>query len=339
MEDSNIMDPSFVFVGRLTRDYILPPEGQPVIDAPGGDVLHAAGGAGIWNTHLGLVGRVGEDYPRQWLQDFAQRGFDVAGIRIQIDPLDLRSFVAYSETLEANRINPVSHFARRGVPFPKSLIGFQTRHETQPLFSKLDPATPSLADLPAVYIDAGAFHLCPLELAAHQKFVDTLRGAVRILTLEPSSAYMTPASLREVRGLVNGLTAFLPSLENLTALFMGQTHDVWDMAAAIGDFGCEYVVIKCGERGQLVYDSVNKKRWEIPAYPARRADPTGVGSAFCGGFLVGYRNGYDPLEGALYGNISASLAIEGSGPFFPLDVMPGLAAARLAALRDLVRNI
>lgn len=333
------MEPSFVLVGRLTRDFLLPPEGQPLIDSPGGEVLYAAGGMGVWDTRLGIVARVGEDYPRAWLRDLERRGFDITGIRVQPGILDLRSFLAYTDSLEPSRINPVSHFARRGVPFPKKLLGFQPPSASQPLLAKPDPTAPALSDLPSFYIDAGALHLTPLMLTTHQHFTDTLRGAVRTFTLDPGAAYMTPASLREVRGLVNGLTAFLPSLEEITALFMGHTHDVWEMAAAIGDFGCEYVIIKCGERGQLVYDAVNKRRWEIPAYPARMTDPTGVGSAFCGGFLVGYRKDYDPLEGALYGNVSASLAMEGSGPFFPLEGMPGLAEARLTALRTMVRKI
>ncbi len=333
------MEPSFILVGQLRREYLLPPFGQPLLDSPGGNLLYAAGGLGVWEARLGLVGRVGEDYPRLWLKDLARRGWDTAGIRILPRALDQRSFLAWSENFEPSRANAVSHFARRGIPFPRALLGFQPQSNSQAAQSKPDPVSPLVADIPSEYLDAGALHLCPLELAAHQQFVDRLRGVMRVLTLDPSAALMAPAFQREVRGLVRGLTAFLPSLEELTALFWGQTNDPWEMAAAIGEWGCEYVIVKCGARGQLVYDSVSKRRWEIPAYPARLADPTGAGDAFCGGFLAGYRKNYDPLEGALRGNISASLAVEGSGPFHPLDVAPGLAEARLSALREMVREI
>lgn len=333
------MEPSFILVGKLTRDYLLPPIGQPLLDSPGGSLLYAAGGLGVWEKRLGLVGRVGENYPRQWLKDLEGRGWDVSGIRIHPGMLEQRFFLSWSENFEPSRANPVSQFARRGVPFPRALLGFQPRSDSQTASAKPDPISPLLHDIPSYYLDAGTLHLCPLELTAHQQFADSLRGAVRALTLDPSAVYMTPAFLREVRGLVHGLTAFLPSLEEITALFWGQTHDAWEMAAAIGEFGCEYVVIKCGARGQMLYDAGSKQRWEIPAYPARLADPTGVGDAFCGGFLAGYRKNYDPLEGVLHGNVSASLAIEGSGPFHPLDVMQGLAEARLDALRGMVRKI
>ena len=49
--------------------------------------------------------------------------------------------------------------------------------------------------------------------------------------------------------------------------------------------------------------------------------------------LAGYCKNYDPVEGVLYGNVSASLKMEGSGAYYPLDVMPGLAEARLNAVR------
>jgi len=334
------MDPSFIIVGSLTRDYLLPPFGPPLLDSPGGSLLHAAGGLAIWGARPALVGRVGEDYPRQWLKELEQRGWDIEGIRIQTGALDQRSFVAWSESFEASRVNPVSHFAQRGIPFPKALLAqrVQPPHDSQPILAS-DPASPTLADLPSHYLDAGALHFCPLNWNTHLQFMDAMRGALRPVTLDPSKAYMTPAFLREVRGLIHGLTAFLPSLEEITSLFWGQTNDPWEMAAAIGEFGCEYVIIKCGARGQLLYDSVSRKRWEIPAYPARLADPTGAGDAFCGGFLAGYRKNFDPLEGVLHGNVSASLAVEGSGPFHPLDVAPGLAQARLEALREMVRKI
>ena len=107
----------------------------------------------------------------------------------------------------------------------------------------------------------------------------------------------------------------------------------------VGEYGCDIVVVKRGPLGQAVYDVKGKHRWEIPAYPARPADPTGAGDAFCGGFVAGFRKTYDPVQATLYGNVSASLKVEGSGAFYPLDILPGLADARLEALKQLVREV
>jgi ribokinase len=77
----------------------------------------------------------------------------------------------------------------------------------------------------------------------------------------------------------------------------------------------------------------------VPGYPSRFLDPTGAGDAFCGGFLAGYAATRDPLLAAMHGNISASFCIEGSGAFYLLDAMPGLAQARLQSLAGLVRQV
>jgi ribokinase len=150
---------------------------------------------------------------------------------------------------------------------------------------------------------------------------------------------MVPARLEDVRNLLNGLTAFLPAEEELRALFWGSSNDLWEMTDALAAHGCEFIVVKCGRRGQLLYDSLSKKRWEIPAYPAPLSDPTGAGDSFCGGFLAEYSQSYDPLRAVLCGNVSASLTIEGSGAFHALEALPGLARARLDSLVGIVRQL
>lgn len=331
------MEPRFLVIGQLAREYILPAVGPPQLDIPGGDLLYAAAGLRVWESGIGLVARVGNDYPRQWLNACLARGFDTSGIRILPTDLDVREFVAYTESFDANRVNPVSHFARREMTFPKSLFGYQ------PPESRKQPdeaRTLIVTDIPDDYLMARAALLCPMDLVTQTQLIAGMkRGSVHIFVLDPGPATMTPTARRELPALLNGVTAFLPSQEELCNLFWGDTYDLWEMAEAVSMYGCEHVVIKCGARGQLLYDRNTKKRWEIPAYPARLADPTGAGDAFCGGFLAGYCRNYDPLEGVLYGNISASLKVEGSGAFYPLDVLPGLAEARLGALRDMVRAI
>ena len=111
------------------------------------------------------------------------------------------------------------------------------------------------------------------------------------------------------------------------------------MAEGLAAYGCEMVVIKRGERGQLLYDAGSKTRWEIPSYPSNVVNPTGAGDAFCGGFMAGYRRSYDPLEAALYGNISASVVVEGHLPEFALAVLPGLPELRLESIRGSVRKV
>ena len=330
------MDPQFLVFGQLTREYLLPAMGSARLDVAGGSLLYAAAGLKVWESNVGLIGRVGSDYPREWLNEYKSRGFDTRGIRILPQNLDVREFLSYNESFEVSRINPVTHFARREMTFPKSLLGYQPLDE-----KKADEARALIVtDIPDEYLNARAALICPMGLVLQVQLIAGLkRGTVHTFVLDPAPATMTPTARRALPALLNGVTAFLPSQEELKNLFWGETHDLWRMAEAVSMYGCEYVVIKCGARGQLLYDVDTKRKWEIPAYPARIADVTGAGDAFCGGFMAGYCRNYDPLEGVLYGNISASLKLEGSGPFYPMDVLPGLAEARLNVLKDMVREV
>ena len=334
------MEPRFVIAGRLRREYLLPPIGHPLLDAPGGNLLYAAGGMRVWETDIGLLGRVGEDYPFQWRRDFEKRGFDIRGLKILPGSLDLRSFRAYSEKFEMTRNNPVSHFARRQLTFPKVLLGYQPPPEIPENPRQPHPHAPTVGDIPEDFLETSAAHFCPMDFTSQGQLLAAFKASLTTtVTLDPDPSYMTSVFLKDLRELLSGLTAFLPSQEELRSLFWGRTNDLWEMAEALGSYGCEFIIIKSGGLGQYLYDAVGKHRWEIPAYPSRMADPTGAGDAFCGGFLAGYRQAYDPLEAALYGNVSASLKVEGSGAFYPLDVMPGLAQARLEVLRDQVRAV
>lgn len=330
------MNPEFLVFGQLTREYLLSATAHPRLDTPGGSVLYAGSGLKVWEPSVGLVARVGDDYPREWIDDCTARGFDTRGIRVVPKKLDLRDFIAYTESFEASHINPITHFARREMTFPKSLLGYQPPNER-----KMEAeAALIVTDIPDQYLTARGALLCPMSLVTQTQLIAGMkRGQVHTFVLEPASTSMKPKARRELPALLNGVTAFLTSQEELRNLFWGETHDLWKMAEMVSVYGPEYVVIKCGASGQLLYDVSTKRKWEISAYPARVADPTGVGDAFNGGFLAGYCRKYDPLEGVLYGNISASLKIEGAGAYYPMDVMPGLAEARLNVLKDMVREV
>lgn len=334
------MTPTFAIAGKIKREYILPPIGLPLLDSMGGSLLYAAGGLAVWNSDAGLLARVGEDMPRPWLRDLEARGFDVKGIRIQHQNIDLRDFIAYNEISERSRSSAVSHFAKRQLNFPKSLLGYQAPDDFERDPCEIDPLSPSALDVPKEYRDVRYVHLCPMDFTSQSQLVGLFKGGSdQTVCLDPAPNYMTPTFWRDLRVVLQGVTVFLPSEEELRSLFWGDTNDLWEMSRRLSEYGPEVIVIKRGPHGQLVYDVKNNRRYEVPAYAARIADPTGAGDAFCGGFLAGYQKTQDPLLATLHGSISASLKLEGSGPFYPLDVLPGLAEARLHALQQLAREL
>jgi sugar/nucleoside kinase (ribokinase family) len=338
------MSPTQIYLGRLDREYILPMEGAPILDRPGGSPLYAAGAAALWTPEdrsIGLVARVGEDYPAAWLRDFKERGIDTKGVQIVPSALDLRSFRAYEPDRKLSRSNPVGHFARRELTFPKALLGYRPPEKKEKVQAERPDASPRVVEIPKKYLEAEAAHIAPLDFLTQGQLLTALRAAgLSAITLDPEPEYMHPHRLQDLRLFLDGLTAFLPSEEEMRALFWGETHDLWEMAETLADFGCQTIIIKRGGEGQLLYDSREKKRWLIPAYSSRVADPTGAGDAFCGGFLAGFQQSDgDALRAAAYGNVSASLSMEGSGPFYPLEVLPGLAHARLDAMLSMVREV
>lgn len=338
----NTTVPRFIFTGELRRDYAILPSGQPLLDAPGGNVIYAAVGTAMWEPDPppGVIARVGEDYPQEWIETFAQHGIDARGIRTLPEAIDLRSFYVYMDRATRFSEEPLAHFSRLGLPFPKALLGYRPAGENTDSRTRLTPTSLRQADIIPDFLDATAAHLCPQDFLTHSVLPAVLRQAgFTTVTLDPSPGYMNPIYWNEVQTLFTGLTALIPSEEEVRTLFHGRSTDLREMAEALAANGAELVIIKRGENGQWLYDASTRAHWEIPAYPARVADPTGAGDAFCGGFLAGYRRTYDPLQAVLHGNISASIAVEGSGPFYALDALPGLAQARLEALAQNVRKV
>ena len=332
----------FVIAGQLKRDFAIIPGGKALVDVLGGNIVYAATGFGVWESPklAGLVARVGEDYPREWLDEINQRGFDIRGIRILPEAVDLRSFYIYTDMHTRLTEDPAAHFTRIKQPFPKALLNYTRIGNSYDSRTRLNFTSLRQTDLPEDFLDATAAHLCPIDYLTHTLLPAVLRqNGFSTVTLDPSTGTMSPTFWDDIPAMVTGLTAFLPCEEGMRNLFHGRSTDLWEMMETIANYGCEIVVVKRGERGQYLYDRATQARWEIPAYPAKAVDPTGAGDSFCGGFLAGYRRTYEPLLAALYGSISASLTIEGSGGFYALDALSGLAQARLDALKEGVRKV
>ena len=330
----------YLVAGNLRRDYRVLPGARLALDIPGGSVLSAAAGVRVWEKGVGLLARVGSDYPRGWLERLSKAGLDIRGVQVLSEPQDNRRFVAYDAQAGVKNENPVGVFAELGVPFPKDLLDYASPPPGIDSRTALSPLAIRPAEIPADFLDAAAAHICPMDFLAQQLLPPVLRqGHITTITLDPSPGYMSSVFWGEIPAILNGLAAFITSEDKLRALFEGKTTDIWEMADTLSHFGTELIVIRRGAAGQLLYDGARRIRWAVPAYPTRVVDPTGAAHAFAGGFLAGWRNSYDPLRAVLQGNISASLIVESSDIFYAMDCMPGLAEARLAVLEGQVRRL
>ena len=177
----------YIIAGQLKRNYTITTEGTAAIDVPGGSLLYAAVGAKIWDENIGLLGRVGEDYPQEWLAKLERLNFDRRGITIIPEALDLRNFNAYPDPDTRQTNNPVSHFARLGLSFPRALLDYSTPPPQLDSRTQLQPGSIRTIDIPPEYMDATAVHICPMDYLTNPLLPSSFRqGNVQNITLEPS---------------------------------------------------------------------------------------------------------------------------------------------------------
>ncbi|MBI9048648.1 MAG: carbohydrate kinase family protein [Anaerolineaceae bacterium] len=326
--------------GELTRDYIVKSQNENRLDIPGGHALYAVCGMLLWQERPGLLSLVGEDYPQQWLSEFADQGIDLQGVHIIPETRDHRRFYGY---LEENRLqvdSPISYFDRAKIPFPKALIGYQPQRKVLDGHALTAPGFCKIKDIPTAYMDCPSVHLCPMDYQSHQMLPDAMRqGHVTTISINASPSYMDPSFLDQIPYLVNYLAVFHISEENIRSLFRNRSKDLWEMAETIGRYGCELIVIHRNNNSYYLFNCANKEKWIVPLYPVDVINVIGVEDAFCGGFLAKFRKTFDPIESCLCASISASFTAQGFGPFHALDTYPGLPEARLNSLREMIRKI
>jgi sugar/nucleoside kinase (ribokinase family) len=339
-----MQSPRYLILGQLLREFLVTPDQKISINQPGGNLLYAAEGLNLWleeDEQVGLVARVGEDYPRVWLEDLNDRGYRTEGIKVIPEEIDLRYFRAYEDLRTVVEEDPVKVFARMETSMPRALLGYKppAHREGFTDLDKLSPLALRKSDLPENFSEAQAAHICSMDFLSQSLMPAALRETgVEIVTMDPGR-FMQPEHWDDVRALLIGLTAFMPSEDELRFLFKGRTTEIWEMVEEVASWGVNLIVVKCSWKGQMLFDAENNKRYEIPAYPSNMVDPTGAGDVFAGGFLAGYQRTSNALEALLYGNVAASIGVEGTGAFYTQAVLPGLEKARLESLREAVREV
>lgn len=326
--------PNYLIIGTLRREFILTPANQLEVDLPGGDLLYAAAGTALWSRRIGLVGLVGEDYPREVLRALETTGLDTRGIQVLPGNVDLRWFRAYDASGKILPVTPMSELANRGLRYPKQLLGYNP-HQKPPFLSP-----EQIQRMPEDYWQARAAHICPLHPALQNYLVGLCKqGSVQTISLMLPGEAATPGNLDRLRTLANTVTALIIREEHLRQVFFQQTRNLPEMLQMLYTTSGEFIIVLRALQGALLYDMARKKIYEIAGYPLRLLDPTGYEDAFGGGWLAGFRQSYDGLEATLIGLATASISAEGSGPFYLLESLPGLARARADFLRTQVKEI
>ncbi len=309
----------------------------------GGNALYAAAGARVWGCDALILARVGENFPSDWLRRMRAMGIDTRGVRQVPGWQDHRTFYAYMDAHTREDTQPELHCARLGVPMPEDLRGYvhstlgqDDPHSYEPLATQPEDLAPLADAAPR------ALHMAPISIRTQRYLPAAARSlGVQWVSADPGERAMRPALRPFVEAMLAQVDVFLPSEQEVRSLFADLDQET-SMAYALQWFaerGPQFVVIKQGARGVILFDRASRSCWQVPAYPAQVVDVTGAGDAFCGGFMARLAASGDPLESAIAGVVAASFAIEDYGPLHLFQVESEKARARAAWVRARTQEV
>jgi sugar/nucleoside kinase (ribokinase family) len=107
---------------------------------------------------------------------------------------------------------------------------------------------------------------------------------------------------------------FMPGLDE--ARMICGLQDRGDVVRFFLDRGVRHTVFKMGAEGSsIAHRGAEGEIVEtrVPAFAATVVDSTGCGDAYCAGFIIGLRRGWDLIDCARFGSAAAALVITGLG--------------------------
>lgn len=278
------MRPVLYTIGNFTiDDIVLWPSGTSWMGQAGGNVLFSALGVRIWLDTVGMLARIGNDYPAGRLDEIRSRG-----IVLDVHPVDVPNLHDWA-LYEANG-------ARQFV-----------NHLTS---GSNEAMTLRPGEIPGRCLDGRGYHIASAPAPQQIALVEALRSERRLISLDPHESWVTDHAAG-IRAALSGVDFFMPSEIEARLLYGANAPEL--AAREFGRLGPRVVVVKMGAEGSLVYDTAGGRLTHVPAYPAAVRDVTGAGDAYCGGFLAGYLMTGDPVAAAQHGTVSASYVVEAVG--------------------------
>ena len=273
---------SVLIVGSTALDSIKTPKAEnPRL--LGGSASHAAVAASFFSP-VKLVGVVGDDFPRRYLQLYSRHRIDVQGLQV----MKGKTF-HWSGEYEANMNNRRTLLTELGV-FETFTPTLPNSHKNSP-FVLLANIAPSLQH-----------HV--LNQMQRPKFVvaDTMDLWLNI-------------ALPDLLKLLKRLDGFV--LNDSEAHQLTSEDNVFAALKKIHKMGPKYVIIKKGSHGSIL--SGPRGFFICPAYPLHRVvDPTGAGDSFVGGMMGYLATAKGSIEekmrrSMICGSVVASFCCEGFG--------------------------
>ena len=273
---------SVLIVGSTALDSIKTPKAEnPRL--LGGSASHAAVAASFFSP-VNLVGVVGDDFPRRYIELYRRHGIDLAGLQI----VHGKTF-HWSGEYEANMNNRRTLLTELGV------------------FEQFTPT------LPQAYQRAPFVLLANIAPALQLHVLRQMRQP-RFVAADTMDLWLNVA-LPDLMRLIKRLDAFI--LNDSEAHQLTKEDNLPAALQKIHRLGPKYVVIKKGSHGSVL--SGPRGLFLCPAYPLRAVvDPTGAGDTFAGAMMGYLAAAKGPVEqhirrAMIYGTVVASFCCEGFG--------------------------
>ena len=295
-----------VVVGSIGIDTVATPWERRE-DVLGGSVSFACAAASFF-TSVGMVGVVGDDFAESYIKAYRDFGIDLQGLQ-----------------------------RAAGRTFRWSGVYDADMNNRRTLLTELNVFASFKPELPAPYRKAPFVFLGNIapELQLH---VLAQVESPKFVAADTMDLWINTArdALLKVIGSVDLIT-----LNDSEARLLSGEHNIVKAARAIRAMGPEYVVIKKGEHGAMLFSEGGIA--VVPAFPLESViDPTGAGDTFAGGFMGALAEGgsVDPqaLRRAMAcGSVVASFGVEA----FSLERLQRLSRRdidqRLSVFRELLR--
>ena len=273
---------SVLIVGSTALDSIKTPKAEnPRL--LGGSASHAAVAASFFSP-VKLVGVVGNDFPKAYLDLYKRHRIDLEGLQI----LPGRTF-HWSGEYEVNMNHRRTLLTELGV------------------FESFTPT------LPKGHQASSFVLLANIAPALQHHVLDQMRRP-RFVVADTMDLWLNIA-LNDLLRLMKRLDAFV--LNDSEAHQLTKEDNAFAALKKIHRLGPKYVVIKKGSHGSIL--SGPKGIFICPAYPLGKVvDPTGAGDAFVGammGYLATAKGSIDDhiRRAMVFGSVVASFCCEGFG--------------------------
>ncbi|HXF09790.1 MAG TPA: PfkB family carbohydrate kinase [Desulfuromonadaceae bacterium] len=273
---------SVLIVGSTALDSIKTPKAEnPRL--LGGSASHAAVAASFFSP-VKLIGVVGEDFPKNYVDLFRRHKIDLSGLQIQPG----KTF-HWSGEYEVNMNNRRTLLTELGV------------------FENFTP------HLPEAHKKSQFVLLANIAPALQHHVLDQMKKP-KFVVADTMDLWLNIA-LADLVQLLKRIDGFV--LNDSEAHQLTKEDNVFAALKKIHRMGPKYVIIKKGSHGSIL--SSPRGFFICPAYPLHNVcDPTGAGDSFVGGmmgYLAAAKGTVDAniRRAMIYGSVVASFCCEGFG--------------------------